>query len=219
MDRYNVKITGVSGLLMHADNLSWAGEMKRWESDPENKKLSVAGDDRTPAFRWIGCLYHDAASVGVPSDNLMTVIREGGIKVPTGKRGASFKKQSQSGIIVDQQLWPIVTSKGLVSWPACKALISEPSYEAHEAAAQALGFELFAKRATVGQNKHVRVRPRFDVWSAEGSVTVTDETITQAVLQRILDCAGTYCGLGDWRPSAKKAPGPWGRFIVEVSKR
>jgi len=219
MDRYEVKITGVSGLLMHADNLQWAGEMKRWESDPENKKNSTAGDDRTPAFRWLGCLYHDAAHVGIPSDNLMTAIREGSTKVPTGKKGGSFKKQSQSGIVVDQVIWPLVTPAGLVRWPDCKALLSVLDYAEHEAAAQRLGFELFAKRAKVGMAKHVRVRPRFDTWEASGTVTVTDETITESILQKILDCAGMYCGLGDWRPSSKVSPGPWGRFVAEVSKR
>jgi hypothetical protein len=218
-DRYNVKLTGVSGLLMHFDNIQWADDMKKWETDSENKKNSVAGDDRTPAFRWLGCLYHDSKLIGIPSDNLMTAIREGGVKVPTGKRGGSFKKQSQSGILVDQQLWPIVTSKGTVSWPACAALLAEKDFEKHQKTALDLGFELFVRRVVIGTKKHIRVRPRFESWSIEGSVTVTDETITQSVLQRIFDCAGTYCGLCDWRPSAKMAPGPFGRFTAEVSKR
>ena len=88
----------------------------------------------------------------------------------------------------------------------------EKDYEVHEAAATALGFELFAKAAKVGMSKHVRVRPRFNAWSISGSITVVDETITGDILQLILEMAGTYCGLGDWRPSSPGKPGPWGRF-------
>lgn len=215
--RYQVTLTGATGLIMHADDLTWRAQMERWGCDPENKKLSRPGDDRTPAFRWLGSLYHDATKVGIPSDNLMTALREGGSKVSVpGKKNLTYKKQSQSGIVVDQILWPVVTPKGQVSWPECKALLEEKDYEKHEAAALVMGFELFAKGAKVGMSKHVRVRPRFDQWSASGTVTVTDETITASVLQTILDCAGTYCGLGDWRPSSPKSPGPWGRFTAVV---
>jgi len=219
MERYSVTLASVTGLLMHADDLTWRAEMERWGADPENKKLSRPGDDRTPAFRWIGSVYHDREHVGIPSDNLMTALREGGSRVPVpGKRNLTYKKQSQSGIVVDQILWPIQTPKGVVPWAECRALAAVKDYEEHEAAAQRMGFELFAKGARVGQSKHIRVRPRFDSWTAFGTLTVTDESINEQVLGMILDAAGTYCGLGDWRPSSPKSPGPWGRFVATAVK-
>jgi hypothetical protein len=110
-------------------------------------------------------------------------------------------------------LWPLLTGEGTqVPWSSLSPLTAEKDYEAHEAAATALGFELFAKAAKVGMSKHVRVRPRFNAWSISGSITVVDETITGDILQLILEMAGTYCGLGDWRPSSPGKPGPWGRF-------
>ena len=104
-------------------------------------------------------------------------------------------------------------------WPALAALREESDYAAHEAAAVAQGFELFAKAAKVGQSKHVRVRPRFNAWSCSGTITVFDETITAEVLSQILEQAGIYCGLGDWRPSSPSKPGPWGRFRATAKVR
>lgn len=217
-ETYAVTLTGASPLLMHADNLKWASDMEAWTADPENKRSSKAGDDRTPAWRWLGYCYHDGQHVGIASDNLMTMLREGGAKVPVpGKKNLTYKRQSQSGIVVNEMLWPLVTPKGLVPWASVAALRDEDDFAAHERAVSALGFELFGKRAKVGMAKHTRIRPRFDAWEASGTVTVFDETITQPVLQSILDMAGMYCGLGDWRPSAPSKPGPWGRFTATVT--
>ena len=216
MQKYEVTMTGVSPLLMHADDLKWRGELDRWLLNSENKKLSKAGDDRTPAWKWLGYCYHDGKQLGIPSDNLMTVLREGGAKVPTGKKGQTYKRQSQSGIVVNEVIWPLLTASGPVEWARLAALRTEMNYEAHESTAHAMGFELFAKSAKVGMSKHVRVRPRFDAWSAAGTVTVLDETITSDVLAEILTMAGIYCGLGDWRPSSPSKPGPFGRFNASV---
>lgn len=216
MKRYNIKLTGESPLLMHADDLKWRTTLDNWLKVPENKKESKAGDDRTPAWKWIGYCYHDGSRVGIPSDNLMTVLREGGAKVPTGKKGGSYKRQSQSGIVVNELLWPIETLKGEVDWKAMGAMVTELDFEKHEAFAVTNGFELFAKPAKVGMSKHIRVRPRFENWTTAGSVTVFDDTITPEVLKLILEMAGAYCGLCDWRPSSPSRPGPFGRFKAEI---
>jgi hypothetical protein len=216
---YAVTLHGDSPLLLHADDLSWRGQMERWVADPENKRNSKAGDDRTPAWRWLGCCYHDGKRIGLPSDNLMTALREGGAKVPVpGKKNLTYKRQSQSGLVVNEMLWPLQTSKGEVPWGTIAPLVSEANFDKHEETARASGFELFVKPVKVGMSKHVRVRPRFNAWSASGTITVFDESITADVLQSILDMAGTYCGLGDWRPSAPSKPGPWGRFRAEITR-
>ena len=224
MRTYEVTLVGVTPLLMHADNFEWEGMMKAWVADPVNKGKSVPGDDRTPAWRWIGSLYHDGSVCVMPSDNLMTMLRDGGTRVlvPGGKNGKTFKAQTQSGVMVEGLSWPVLTEKGIVPWPSVKALINDPDFDSHVAAAQRLGFSLFIKRAAIKQNKHIRVRPRFGTgWSIVGTLDVFDDAITTQVLQDILDHAGKYCGIGDWRPSSPKSPGPFGTFtahIVEVSR-
>jgi hypothetical protein len=222
MERYQITLKGETPLLMHHDNLMWDGVMKKWALDPANKKGSVAGDDRSPAFRWIGYLYRtvDGKAAAIPSDNLMTVLREGGAKCPTGKGQQTFKAITQSGIIVDQSEWALLdprTGKPY-SIAGVDALIQEAEYEAHEAWAAARGFELFAKRAKVGQAKHVRVRPRFDQWATTGTVTVLEPRITKDTLQNIISFAGAYSGLCDWRPSSPKSPGSFGRFTATLQK-
>lgn len=216
MNTYQIVITGDTPLLMHQDSIEWREAMDHWLKDPTNKKHSKAGDDRFPAHRWIGHCYHDGQHVGIASDNLMTMLREGGAKVPTGRRGQTYKRQSQSGLVVNEVLWPVVTSVGVVPWAQIAPLIHEPEFAAHKDAAHALGFELFVKGAKIGNAKHIRVRPRFDTWTASGTITVLDDTITQEVLSQVLEQAGMYCGLGDWRPSSPKSPGSWGRFTAEV---
>jgi len=213
---YQVKITGITPLLMHNDNLSWCETMKKWEHDPANREGSVAGDDRTPAWRWIGSLYVDSKKICIPADNLMTVLREGGKRCPTGKKGATFKAQTQSGLVVDQAAWPLIASKGTIESEKIMALIGQKDFDIQILTADELGFQLFVKRAKIGMAKHVRVRPRFDIWSCAGSITVFDEMITKDVLQNILTFAGTYAGVGDWRPSSPKSPGAFGKFTAEV---
>jgi hypothetical protein len=216
--RYSVQLTGQTPLLMHHDNLSWAETMKAWATDPANAKTSIAGDDRSPAHRWIGNLYVEGGVVVMPSDNLMTVLREGGAKCPTGKRGGTYKRQTQSGIVVDQSAWPLLASGKTVKWSDIEPLIQVADFAQHEATARALGFELFVKRAKIGQAKHVRVRPRFDKWTCAGTLTVFDETITAGVLQNILTFAGAYAGVGDWRPSSPRSPGAFGKFTATVEE-
>jgi hypothetical protein len=80
---------------------------------------------------------------------------------------------------------------------------------------KALGFSLYLKRARIGQSKHIRVRPRFESWSATGELVVVDDQITEAVLTDILEVAGKYKGLGDWRPSSK-TPGTFGMFNASL---
>jgi len=215
--RYEITITGNTPLLMHHDNLSWNETIKKWQTDPANKSASVAGDDRTPAWRWIGNLYTDAGLVVMPADNLMTMMREGGAKCPTGKGQATFKRQSQSGILVDQAAWPVLIDGKAIDYAPIKKLIGNAEFDEHMQRAVDLGFELFVKRAKIGQAKHVRVRPRFDVWTLTGSVTVLDDMITVDVLRNILHHAGRFAGLGDWRPSAPKSPGSFGMFSSEVT--
>jgi hypothetical protein len=218
MQTYTVTLTGKMPLLMHADNIDWADEMDRWKSNAANKKASKAGDDRSPAFRWLGSLYHDGELVALPADNLMRCLMEGGALVPVPcKARQTFKSQTQSGLMIDGMYWPLQNgaSSSVVKVAPILALRDETEFEAHRAAAESMGFSLFVKRARIGANKHVRVRPMFEKWIVSGNINVWDTQITKGILQEILTQAGLYKGLGDWRPSSK-TPGPFGMFTAIV---
>lgn len=218
MKTAKVQITGRTPLLMHADNIEWADLMEAWKNDPKNKKLSKAGDDRTPPFRWLGCLNHDGKVVTIPSEYLMKCIMEGAAQmpVPGGKNGKTFKAQSQSGLMCADFHWPLVVAGKTIPIEDLLALRDgDFTYKDHVETVQSMGFSLFMKRARIGQQKHIRVRPRFDEWSLSGEITIMDSQITKEILQGILSISGQYKGLGDWRPGCK-TPGPWGMFDAIV---
>ena len=215
---YRVTIVGTMPLLMHSDDIDWADKMEAWKNDKDNKKNSRAGDDRSPAHRWLGSLYHnDGGEIIVPTENIMRAMMEGGanVPVPGGKSGKTFKSQTQSGIIPRETGWPLQVNGEYVSYKALMPLLEESDFQKHKDAAASLGFALYVKRARIGQSKHIRVRPRFDDWSAEGEIVVQDEQITEGVLRDILEFAGKYKGLGDWRPGSK-TPGTFGTFEAQV---
>lgn len=217
---YRITLTGTMPLLMHSDDIDWADKMDAWKNDKDNKKNSRAGDDRTPAHRWLGSLYHsEAGQIVIPTENIMRALMEGGtgVPVPGGRSGKTFKSQSQSGIIPRDTGWPLEVGGKIVSFTELTPLLTEPDFQAHKAAVIGLGFELYVKRARIGQSKHIRVRPRFNDWRATGELVVTDDQITESVLSDILEFAGKYKGLGDWRPSSK-TPGTFGMFEATMKR-
>ena len=219
MRNYQVEITGIAPLLMHSDNIDWADQMGRWKDDASNRGKGKPGDDRTPAWRWLGSTYNDGQRVAMPSDNIMRALMEGGamVPVPGGKSGKTFKAQSQSGMVVLDGFLPLLVNGRELAWADLNALNGEDDFEVHQARTQALGFSLFVKRTKIGTSKHIRVRPRFDQWSLTGKIGVWDEKLTSNVLQQIFDYAGDYKGLCDWRPGGK-TPGAFGRFKATVKK-
>jgi len=220
MRNYNVTITGKTPLLLHSDNIEWADFMDEWRNNPDNKKLSKAGDDRTPAWRWLGCLYHNNKHIGLPQGNIMRCLMEGGamVPVPGGKNGKTFKSQTQSGMMCVEPFWVLTTADGnTISWSDVEELKDVNNFMQNKQRAQELGMDLFVKRAKIGQAKHIRVRPMLEPgWSVSGSIAVWDEQITEDVLSQIFLYAGQYKGLGDWRPGGK-TPGPHGMFTAEIS--
>lgn len=220
MRNYRVTITGKTPMLMHHDNIEWADFMTTWKDDPANKKSSKAGDDRTPAWRWLGCCYHDGSVLAIPQANIMRSIMEGGamVPVPGGKMGKTFKSQTQSGMMCVEESWPLLIGGKTIPWGEVEALKDEGDFTKNRTAARELGFDLMVKRAKVGTSKHIRVRPRFEAgWQISGTLAVWDDQITEQSLAQILEYAGQYKGIGDWRPGGK-TPGPYGMFEAKIKK-
>lgn len=219
MRRYNISITGTQPLLMHADSIEWSDQMDIWKASKDNKAVSKAGDDRSPAWRWLGAMYHDGQNLVMPMANLMRCLMEGGamVPVPGGKSGKTFKSQSQSGIIGTAIHWPILIGGEPVPVASLLKLNGEPDFAKHQKAALALGFKLFLKRAKIGASKHVRVRPQFDKWGFVATVGISDDQITTDALTDIIEMGGKYKGLGDWRPGGK-TPGSYGMFQAKVTQ-
>ena len=219
MRHFAITLTGLQPLIMHHDDIEWADQMEAWKLQGENAKKSKAGDDRSPAFRWIGALYHDGERLVIPSENIMRALMEGGamVLVPGGKRGKTFKAQSQSGILPRERAWPLTVSGQEVPFGPIRDLMEEMDFAVHKERVLDLGFQLFVKRAKIGTSKHIRVRPMFHEWQATGQVTVIDDQITDEALVSILTAAGRHKGLCDWRPSSR-TPGTYGTFEAAVER-
>lgn len=219
--QYQFRLTGMSPLILHADDIEWADFITEWRNDPANSRFQkTKGDDRQPGFTWIGALTHDGTHIALPAENLHRALRDGGSRIPTGRKTETFKRQSQSGMLPVEGFFPILTATNqrIPFAPfAAMAKSQERDFRVHRTAAQEHGFQLFVKRAAIGASKHVRVRPMFSQWSLSGTMSVWDETITPHVLQQMFTLTGAQVGVGDWRPSSPKAPGHYGRFEAEVA--
>lgn len=218
MSKFAFTLKGRSPILMHADDVEKADELKAWRDDPENKKLRVAGDDRSPAWTWMTYLYVDTATdrLAIPSDNIMAALRHGATMITMGRQ-KSFKAVSQSGLLIVEELCPFEGPKGPVKFTDLMKFHGRP-FKDHADRVRPHGFSLFMKRASVGQAKHVRVRARFDDWKCSGVVDVVDPAITDEVLKQMFQLSGSYAGLGDWRPSSPKRPGRFGLFEASLRK-
>lgn len=58
----------------------------------------------------------------------------------------------------------------------------------------------------------VRYRPIFNTWSIGFTLNVETNLIDLRTMRKIVDDAGNYVGIGDFRPTRK---GPYGRFRVD----
>lgn len=203
-------------LLMHRDNIEWADEMKKWQKDPANKGKSVAGDDRTPGFTWLGYLYHDGENVSWPADNLLPALCKSAANVKyKGQTTLKTIVPSNLHIVGDNlkfEAWNI-NKKGYEQIPIAPIfeLQEERDFREHLALAKKLGsYELYVVRVGVNGSKHVRVRPKFRMWRISGEMQVTDpELFTPEVIQTIFDGLKTI-GFGDWRPTSPSKPGRYG---------
>lgn len=216
--RYRLEIKGLTSLLMHGDNIDAGDNLGAWREDPKNKALSVRGDDRSPAWTYQTYLYvnHETGLLAIEAVALMASIRKAASLI-TLKGNTTFKSISQALIYIDEEYLEFAGPKGPIKFADVEALRSLPYSQHHMHCPKNFGFKLFAKRATVGTARHLRVRPRFDSWSARCTVVVTDtRIITTAVLKQMLELAGTRAGLLAWRPSSPKSPGRFGQFTTKL---
>ena len=59
-------------------------------------------------------------------------------------------------------------------------------------------------------------RPRYTKWGASFEIIINDPAVPVSVVQEILEHAGKYVGIGDWRPQKK---GMHGKFAISEFKK
>jgi hypothetical protein len=215
---YDFRLTGVTPLLMHADSIDGCDELEAWRKEPRHKGVSKAGDDRSPPWTWIVHVCNDGTNIALPWDYLSKCCCVAGAKLIVKGR-TTFKSATQSGIRWNDQFYDfLVAGKQVAMADIWKLREDDLTFAEQKKAVREMGFDLFVKRARVGQSKHIRVRAKFDKWEVRGKFCVSMPELTADVLQQILSIAGQNAGLGDWRPGAPSSPGPYGMFTAEVAK-
>lgn len=218
-------LTGKSLFLMDRDNISFAEEIATWTKDPANADSQKPGDDRAPAWGWLGKLHYGLDDlVGIPEHMLSPCIRAAGAMIPhpSARGGKTLKEPSQSGIQFAKTSFPLwLRHDTPPGWHTINykelhgKLRSEDDFSQHEAIARSLGFIVDVRRSKPQYNRsHIRVRPAFGNWACICDISVNDDILTDEILVQLFTLAGKHKGIGNWRPSAGKA-GSYGQFEVQ----
>jgi len=181
MKQYKVVIDGVTPYMQHRmDDL----KLEQWEKirGPIHERTETSHEDAVRAE------YHCYRSVDgpcfIPAEQIRGALINAGsyVKAKVGGRSKSMKV--------------IVAAMFMVS----PEEIHLPEYDAID------------KRSAVNRNVKARVivvRPRWNQWSAEFTLSIDENTITKETITQIIEYAGRYVGIGSFRPTNN---GLFGRF-------
>lgn len=214
---YLVRLTGISEMLWHRDNLEFDPFVQAWQ---KTNKDVPKGDDRYPAWKWIGCLYHNNKIIGVNAPEILAANLSEGGKGVTLQGKKTFKEPAQTSVEYLDEFVPLKLGGKELSMSPFVSLYKgdEQDILRHQEVAAEAGFSLDIRRVRVGASKHVRVRPRFPAgWTKEFKIRVDDSVISKENLEKVYYIAGNKKGLGEWRPGSPK-PGNFGRYEVKLKR-
>ena len=187
-----IKLTGIRPIILHNGLLA----------DPTNpivlqqKAITAKKAKKTDAdnlelarLEWFGGLYlSESGRICIPCDNIERCIQQGGQKQRIGK-------DVQAGVFVQEP--EIEIDHPDIAGKKIEKLYGDPRFT-------------IRKGVKIQTSRIIRIRPMIPTgWTLTFTVEF-DETLVNArnLEQAILD-AGTYVGLGDWRPK-------FGRFTHEI---
>ena len=199
MIKLNLSLRGIRPIIMHngrtADPLDpWAKKLKSVSS--KRKKTEDDYELMSEIEFEAGLYWSDKLGVYMPTDNLQRMFLDACKKIRMGRESI--------GIMIDAEYGcPLIfpNHKNL------KKLKNDPEARLRKAVGMTSG------------SKVMRTRPLIPTgWTCEVPVELDPDLIDRDTFEQIADIAGHRIGMGDWRPSAPKVPGPFGRFVVESLK-
>lgn len=167
---YRIEVEGTAALLMHS---------------PESLKDQKQGRDSgtpDPEVEARKALYKDGeGNIVVPSRAIEGAMREAAKDFPVSGKGGkkSYKEYIMAGILVEPENIPLQTLDG-----------TNPN--------EAWVIDL--QPVVVQKSRIMRSRPRFDQWKLQFNLTLLDPLLDPKIVQEILEAAGKYKGLLDYRP-------------------
>lgn len=184
MKKYQVKIKGVTPYMQHRmDDSSLAEWEKKRGGIIERKEVSQEDAKRAEYH----CYRNQDGKCFLPADHLRgSMINAGAfVKAKVGNSRKSMKNIVAAMFFVNPEE------------------IILPDYDTID------------KRSAVNKNVKARVitvRPKWTNWAIDFTLMVDNSTITQEAIEEILKYAGSYVGIGSFRPTNN---GQFGRFEVE----
>ena len=183
MKSYKIKIKGLTPYLQHRmDDKS----LEEWEKCRKQiiERPEVSQQDAHRAE--YHCYRNDAGRCYIPADQLRGALINAGtfMKSKVGARSKSMKTIVAACFIVVPEE------------------IELPDYDAID------------KRSAVNKNIKARVmvlRPKWTEWEAELTLNCYESSITKETVKQLFDYAGSYVGIGSFRPTNN---GLFGRFEV-----
>lgn len=214
---YRYTLIGRTPLLMHANNYEFDDIVSAYQKDPRNKNKTKAGDDRTPGWRWLGYIYHDGERVAMPVDNIYSSLKTGAAQHKI-KGNTTYKSLAQTAFEFEEMYATLTYGKEQrsLSLEDLAPLQDEEDFTEHLQVAKKCNFTLHRKRARVGKNMHLRVRPLFEHWRLTGTLHLHVRDIPLEIAESILEHSGRRGGIADWRPSTA-SPGRFGIYTCELT--
>lgn len=190
MNTIKLKFTGTSPYLMHSDRYANPLDpMTKAHKEITSKRKKTEEDQLAIArSEYTGSLYLDGDKVVVPTINIRASLIDG---AKLNKLGTAFQK----GTMILEEHVPLEHG-GPRDW---RKLFDNPSY-------------VDCRSVVVSRARLMRYRPRFNDWSFTVEIVYDETIIDRDSILLSARNAGSFCGIGDYRPVKR---GPFGRYEVE----
>lgn len=189
--RIMFRAQGTSPLLMNAIPDDLLEKLAKGISTPKSKGVDVDLDEIAQKKIYLD----DGGVIGIPMQNLLAGMKYAGRSVKIGKKNVSTADTTS--------LFSLCKLEGLFiqldnGQPGTKPTwVRDMRRGVHRQGASRVMVAL--------------VRPRFDSWGFNASITYDDSVVDEKTLRQIVEIAGSKSGLCDFRPSCG---GPFGCFAV-----
>lgn len=188
MNRINVTLRGISPLLMNrmSDEQLLALHTK------EKRKFTAPKEPREAAE---SRLYRTTVGAPyIPAENLTACLISAGMFIKLdGKRQLSTKQSTllPAFLAIENAYVPLQDASG-----------KEATWDV----------DMRQGRNPNGGEAVCIIRPRFDQWRMNVTLSIDMESISENVIRQLIDIAGSRIGLGDFRPQRR---GVFGKFVVD----
>lgn len=189
--RINFRANGTSPLLMNAIADDLLEKLAKGISTPKSKGVDVDLDEIAEKKIYVD----DGGVIGIPAQNLLAAMKYAGRSVKIGKKNVSTADTTALFALCKLEGLFIQLDNGT---PGTKPeWVRDMRRGVHRQGASKVMVAL--------------VRPRFDSWGFNASITFDNSVVDEKTLRQIVEIAGSKSGLCDFRPSCG---GPFGCFGV-----